>query len=180
MTTAPTTIPGVFLVSSPKHGDERGYLQRVNCDESLAAAGLNTRWVQSSITSTPVQGTLRGMHFQKAPFGEIKLIRAVSGKVWDCLVDVRPNSPTFGKWEAFELSEENGNALYIPEGIAHGFYTLANDVRMLYSMSMPYYPGHASGILWNDPALSISWPEMPTIVSVKDEEWPVIAGLLES
>lgn len=111
------------------------------------------------------------MHFQKAPCGEIKLIRTVTGKVWDCLVDVRPESPTFGKWEAFELSEENGNALYVPEGIAHGFLTLTPDVRMLYSMSVPYSPEHASGFLWNDPALAITWPGEPSIISGKDQSW---------
>ena len=177
MTTSPTTLPGVFLIATPKRGDERGYLQRCYCEESFEAAGLNTRWVQGSITSSPVLGTLRGMHFQKAPFGEIKLIRAVSGKVWDCLVDVRPDSPAFGTWEAFELSEENGNALYVPEGIAHGFYTLTDDVRMLYSMSAAYSPEHASGILWSDPQLAIPWPGIPSVISDKDQSWPALSEL---
>jgi len=175
MTTEPTTIPGVFLVSSPKHGDERGYLQRICCEESFQSEGLNTRWAQSSMTSSPVQGTLRGMHFQKPPCGEIKLIRAVSGKVWDCLVDVRPDSPTFGKWESFELSEENGHALYVPEGIAHGFLTLSPDVRMLYSMSVPYSPQHAAGVLWKDPGLAILWPGDPLVISEKDQSWPAFS-----
>lgn len=177
MTTEPTTIPGVFLVNSPKHGDERGYLQRIYCEKSFQAEGLNTRWVQSSMTSSPVQGTLRGMHFQKPPCGEIKLIRAVSGKVWDCLVDVRPDSPTFGKWESFELSEENGRALYVPEGIAHGFLTLSPDVRMLYSMSVPYSPEYACGLHWNDPALSIRWPNVPCVISERDQNWPFLKNL---
>lgn len=167
-----TTIPGVYLVISPKQSDERGYLQRSYCEESFETNGLNTRWVQSSITSSSVLGTLRGMHFQKAPLGEIKLIRAVSGKVWDCLVDVRPNSPTFGKWEAFELSEENSLALYVPEGIAHGFITLSDEVRMLYSMSVPYSAAHASGIHWNDPDIAIPWPSTPLLISAKDVSWP--------
>lgn len=177
MTASPTTIPGVFLIDSPKHGDERGYLQRICCEESLQAAGLNTRWVQSSITSSPLKGTLRGMHFQRAPFAEIKLIRAVTGKVWDCLVDVRPDSPAFGTWEAFELSEENGRALYVPKGIAHGFYTLTDNVRMLYFMSVAYSPEHASGIPWNDPQVAIPWPGHPAVISAKDQQWSALVEL---
>lgn len=176
MTAEPTSIPGVFLVSTPKHGDDRGYLQRVCCEESFEVAGLKTGWTQSSITSSPVKGTLRGMHFQKAPHGEIKLIRAVTGKVWDCLVDVRKNSLSYGKWEAFELSEENGLALYVPEGIAHGFLTLTPEVRMLYSMSVPYAPAHATGVLWSDPNIGIEWPEKPTLVAEKDNAWPAFAS----
>jgi len=171
-----TTIPGVHLVRTPKHGDKRGYVQRSYCEKSFEANGLNTRWVQSSITSSPAAGTLRGMHFQKAPHGEIKLIRAVSGKVWDCLVDVRPDSPTYAKWEAFELSEENGLALYVSEGIAHGFYTLSNDVRMLYFMSAPYSEAHASGILWNDSDIAIPWPGTPIVMSEKDQYWPALSS----
>lgn len=172
-----TTIPGVYLVISPKHGDERGYLQRSYCEESFEANGLNTRWMQSSITSSPVLGTLRGMHFQKAPHGEIKLIRAVSGKVWDCLVDVRPDSPTYGKWEGFGLSEENGLALYVPKGIAHGFITLSNDVRMLYSMSAAYSASLACGVRWNDPELAIKWPNHPTVIADKDQNWPLFVDI---
>lgn len=176
MISEPTAIPGVYLITSPKRGDERGYLQRSYCEESFKAKGLNTHWVQSSITSSPVLGTLRGLHFQKAPLGEIKLIRAVSGKIWDCLVDVRPDSPTFGKWEAFELSEENDHALYAPEGIAHGFYTLSNNVRMLYFMSAPYSAEHASGIRWNDPDIAIPWPGDPLIMSERDQSWPALSS----
>lgn len=124
------------------------------------------------MTSSPVLGTLRGMHFQKPPCGEIKLIRAVTGKVWDCLVDVRPDSPSFGKWESFELSEENGSALYVPEGIAHGFLTLTPEVRMLYFMSVPYSPEHATGVYWKDPEVAIAWPGNPLVISAKDGSWP--------
>ena len=116
------------------------------------------------------------MHFQKAPCGEIKLIRAITGTVWDCLVDVRPDSPAFGKWQSFELSEENGNALYVPEGIAHGFLTLTPDVRMLYSMSTAYSPEHATGIPWNDPDIGIRWPKTPVMISEKDQGLPCLGA----
>lgn len=173
MTVTPASLlPGVFLVRSEKRGDDRGYLIRTCCEDSLRQAGLNTRWVQSSVTYTAAKGTLRGMHYQKPPFAEIKLIRCLTGAVWDCLVDIRPDSPTFGRWEAFELSEENGLALYVPEGIAHGFITLTPDVRMLYSMSAVYSAPHASGIRWNDPRIGIQWPAVPEVMSSRDETYP--------
>jgi dTDP-4-dehydrorhamnose 3,5-epimerase len=170
-----TTLPGVFLIKEEKRGDHRGYLVRTYCEDTFREAGLNTRWLQSSITSSPVQGTLRGMHFQEAPFGEIKLIRCLTGTVWDCLVDVRPKSPAFGKWQAFELSEENGHSLHVPEGIAHGFFTLTPDVRMHYSMSAIYSAPSASGIRWSDPDLAIAWPGEPAVVSDKDRNWPTLS-----
>ena len=167
-----TTLPGVFLIHSEIRGDRRGYLSRTYCEDTFHQAALNTHWKQSSITSSPLAHTLRGMHFQKAPFGEIKLIRCITGAVWDCLVDIRQDSPTFGKWEAFDLNEESCNSLYVPEGIAHGFYTLTPDVRMHYSMSVAYSSSHASGLRWNDPHLTISWPGIPAVISEKDETWP--------
>ncbi|RYD31253.1 MAG: dTDP-4-keto-6-deoxy-D-glucose epimerase [Verrucomicrobiaceae bacterium] len=172
----PARLQGVHTLSSVKRGDERGYLIRTHCSDAFAGAGLNDRWMQSSITCSALQGTLRGMHFQTEPFGEIKLIRCVTGAVWDCLVDIRPGSPTYGQWEAFELSEENGAALYVPEGIAHGFYTLTPEVRMLYSMSAPYSAPHASGIRWDDPDLAIPWPGAPTVLSERDASWPTLSG----
>jgi dTDP-4-dehydrorhamnose 3,5-epimerase len=170
----PAKLPGVARLVPARHGDERGYLVRTHCRETFHAAGLTAEWVQSSLTYSAVRGTLRGMHFQN---GEVKLIRCVTGTVWDCLVDIRPESPTFGQWEAFELSEENATALYVPEGIAHGFLTLTADVRMLYSMSAPYAESHAAGLNWNDPALSIPWPFPPVVLSDRDAAWPVLAEL---
>lgn len=172
----PTELPGVFRIASQLRGDHRGYLVRTWCDETFREAGLNTRWLQSSVTASPVQGTLRGMHFQTAPFAEIKLIRCLTGAVWDCLVDARPDSPSYGKWQAFELSEENGNSLYVPEGIAHGFLTLTPDVRMHYSMSAAYSAAHASGLRWDDSALAIAWPGTPALISEKDQTWPLLSA----
>ncbi len=170
----PTTLPGTFVIESRKHGDTRGYLIRTYCRDAFGDWGLNTDWPQSCITSSPAEGTLRGMHFQTPPHAEIKLIRCVTGKVWDCLVDLRKDSPAYLRWEAFELSEENGRSLYVPEGIAHGFLTLTSDVRMHYSMSKPFAPDSASGILWNDPAVSIVWPNLPSLISEKDNSWPLL------
>ena len=165
-------LTGVFTIQADKRGDDRGYLVRTHCEETFAAAGLNSHWVQSSLTYSALEGTLRGMHFQTPPFGEIKLIRCLTGVVWDCLVDLRPASPTHLKWEAFELSEENALSLYVPDGIAHGFLTLTPDVRMLYSMSAPYSPGQASGVRWNDPAFLIAWPHLPVLISERDAQYP--------
>lgn len=172
-----TNLSGVFTLDSEKRGDHRGYLVRTYCEETFRNHGLNTNWLQTSITSSPAIATLRGMHFQKPPFGEIKLIRCLTGAIWDCLVDVRPESPSFGKWQAFDLSEENGRSLYVPEGIAHGFFTLTPDVRMHYSMSNIYSAPHASGILWSDPQLDITWPGRPAVISDKDNAWPLFADL---
>ena len=138
---------------------------------------MQTNWVQSSVTYSAYKETLRGMHFQESPTEEIKLIRCLSGRVWDCIVDIRKGSPTFGHWESFELSEENGVSIYLPEGIAHGFYTLTDDVRMLDSMSVEYSAEHAKGVCWDDPNLSISWPGEPQIISERDTNWPPISKL---
>ncbi|RYD35841.1 MAG: dTDP-4-dehydrorhamnose 3,5-epimerase [Verrucomicrobiaceae bacterium] len=170
----PARLEGVSILKPEKRGDERGYLVRTHCLEAFQEAGLNDRWVQSSITSSPVKGTLRGMHFQSAPCGEIKLIRCISGVVWDCLVDHRRDSPTFGQWESFELNEENSHALYVPEGIAHGFLTLSTDVRMLYFMSAPYSAAHATGLRWDDPRIGIDWPDQPVVISSRDASWPLL------
>jgi len=170
----PTTLPGVMLLKSAKLGDERGYLVRTYCATAFAAAGLNTHWRQSSITCSPTKHTLRGMHFQQQPYAEIKLIRCLTGAVWDCLVDVRPDSPSYGKWESFELSEDNASSLYVPAGIAHGFLSLTPDVRLHYSMSAEYSATHASGLRWNDPALAISWPASPVVIAAKDLTWPLL------
>lgn len=164
-------IPGVFLIESERRSDERGYLVRTYCEDTFRGHELNLSWVQTSITSSPINGTLRGMHYQKAPFGEIKLIRCITGSIWDCLVDLRQGSRTFGKWEAFELSEETARSLYVPLGIAHGFLTMTPDVRMHYAMSRAYSSEHASGIRWNDPAVGIAWPNDPVILSERDGSW---------
>jgi dTDP-4-dehydrorhamnose 3,5-epimerase len=170
----PTTLPGTFVIEATKHSDARGYLIRTYCQNTFATNHLNTNWSQSCITSSPIEGTLRGMHFQTKPHAEIKLIRCITGRVWDCLVDLRPDSPTYLRWESFELSEQNDRSLYVPEGIAHGFLTLTPDVRMLYSMSTPYAPDSVSGVLWNDPALAIVWPKIPIVIAEKDQAWPLL------
>jgi len=177
MTIVATTLPGVFRITSEKRGDARGYLVRTHCEDTFHTAGLNTHWRQSSLTYSPAPATLRGMHFQTAPFGEVKLIRCVSGALWDCLVDIRPNSATFGRWESFDLSEENSMALYVPEGIAHGFFTLTPDVRLLYSMSACHSAPHSCGLLWNDPQVGIQWPGSPDVISEKDATWPGLSSL---
>jgi len=172
-----TSLEGVRVIEASPRGDERGYLVRTYCERAFVEAGLNINWVQHSLTHTAVAGSLRGMHLQSPPHSEIKLIRCVAGRVWDCLVDLRKGSPTHGCWEAFELGAENERALYVPEGIAHGFYTLTPDVRMYYQMSAEYAADHATGVRWNDPGLAIAWPGIPTVVSEKDSALPLFADL---
>ena len=166
-----TDLPDVLIIEPKVFGDARGFFyESFNACTFAEATGLRVTFVQDN-HSRSAKNVLRGLHYQiKQPQG--KLVRVVAGEVFDVAVDLRKNSPTFGKWEAFELSEENGDALYVPEGIAHGFYTLSNDVRMLYSMSVPYSAAHASGIHWNDPDTAIPWPGLPSLISAKDVSWP--------
>lgn len=171
----PTRLPGVLRVIGEKRGDERGHLIRTHCAATFAAAGLPAGWTQSSVTATPARLTLRGMHLQHPPHAETKLVRCLTGRVWDCVVDLRPGSPTFGQWEGFELEQDQPEALYLPPGIAHGFLTLTDQVRLLYFMDADYAPQALGGIRWDDPDLAIAWPEQPRLVSTRDQALPPLA-----
>lgn len=168
----PTTLPGVFLLVPRFIEDERGFFARVWCEETLTRAGLCGRWVQSSIAFNHRKGTLRGMHYQADPAPEIKLVRCTQGAIHDVLVDLRPTSPTYLKWQAFDLSDENRATLYVPGGIAHGYQTTTDNAEVLYLMSEPYQPGLQRGARWNDPALKIHWPECAArIISARDQSF---------
>ena len=170
-------LPGVWVVDLEQREDERGFLARTYCDREFAEHGLNTRWPQSNLTHTKTRGMVRGLHFQREPQGEIKLLRCIRGAIWDVALDVRRDSPSFGQWEAFELSAENRRALYLPKGIAHGLQCLNDDCEVFYQMGDIYAPQLATGIRWNDPALGIQWPIQEASVSDRDANLPFLSEL---
>ena len=170
-----TALPGVFRIEAEAHGDARGQFARLYCPDEFSAAGIEFSPTQVNLSTNPVAGTLRGLHFQKPPFAEAKLVRVVQGAAWDVVVDLRPG-PTRGHWIAQELTAEAMNALYLPEGVAHGFLTRTPETHILYQMGRVYVPGHADGLRWDDPAFSITWPGTPVVISDKDRAWAAFAG----
>jgi dTDP-4-dehydrorhamnose 3,5-epimerase len=174
-----TPLPGAFVVELRRLEDERGHFARTFDAELFREHGLDGRVAQCNLSSNRLAGTLRGMHFQAAPYGEAKLVRVVRGAVFDAIVDLREDSPTFKRWFGLELTEENDRALFVPDGFAHGFQTLADDTEMLYQMSVPFQPGAGRGVRWDDPAFGIDWPEAPAagrIISERDAEYPDFPG----
>ncbi len=169
-----TPIAGAFVVEIERIEDDRGFFGRSFCQDEFRAQGLVPVVAQCSVSWNRRRGTLRGLHYQAPPHGETKLIRCTRGAVWDVVVDLREESLTHLRWYAIELSEENRLALYIPEGVAHGFQTLLDDSEVLYQMSVSYCPEHARSVRWSDPALGIPWPiENPTL-SERDRTSPML------
>lgn len=154
------------------HRDDRGFFARTWCEKELVAYGLNPRLVQCSISFNTHKGTLRGMHYQVPPFAEVKVVRCTRGTVYDVVVDLRPNSPTYRDWTALVLNSTNRRMMYIPEGCAHGFLTLEDQTEVFYQMSEFYDPESARGIRWNDPVFGINWPEKVEVISQRDNAYP--------
>jgi len=171
-----TTLQDAKLIDLEKRGDERGFFARTFCEKEFAAQGLETRFVQQNTSLSAQKGTLRGMHMQRGADAEVKLIRCLRGTILDIIVDTRPESPTFKRWEAFELSDQNHRMLYVPRGFAHGFITLTDHVEVTYLVSAFYAPGAEAGIRYDDPAIGIVWPMAPTVISEKDLAWPPFSG----
>jgi len=169
---AETAIAGVIIVDIEPHEDERGGFARLHCPGEFAAAGHPFTPVQTSLSRNPRSGTLRGMHYQPAPHAETKLVRAVRGRIFDVALDLRADSPTYRRWVSAELSADNGRALLIPEGVAHGFLTLEPDTDVLYQISPAFQPGHEIGVRWDDPAFAIAWPAKPSLISARDSGYP--------
>lgn len=167
-------IEGAWLVMSEPVSDARGSMTRLYCQQEFDKRGLHTDWVQHNLSVNASRGTLRGLHWQAEPFGEVKLVRCLRGAVFDVLVDLRPESSTYLRWQAIELSEGDGVAVYIPTGIAHGFQTLADDSHLLYHMGTFYQPDAAQGMIWNDPTLGIAWPIADPILSPRDAALPTL------
>lgn len=168
----PTLLAGTFEIEIDTHTDERGFFARTWCAQEATAQGLCTSFAQSSISFNRLRGTIRGLHFQRAPHAESKLVRCTAGAIFDVVVDLRPESPTFRRWIALELTAANRRALYVPEGCAHGFQTLTDLTEVLYQISTEFHPGAACGVRWNDHAFNIGWPEQPSLISERDQHWP--------
>ena len=171
-----TSLQGVWRISLAPLRDDRGFFARTFDMEAFAARGLQSRFVQHSISFTAQRGTLRGMHYQRAPHGEVKLITCIAGAVHDVLVDLRPDSPSYRRWQAFRLSAENRDRLYVPEGVAHGFQALQDNSEASYMISVPYAPASATGVRFNDPAFGIDWPLPVSVIAEKDLAWPDFGG----
>lgn len=169
-------LDGAWLVHPEPMRDDRGFFARTFCVNEFGERGLETQFPQHSISLSLCKGTVRGMHFQKSPHEEVKLVRCLSGSIYDVIIDLRPGSPTFRRWKGFELSGENGLQLYIPKGFAHGFQTLADDTRVNYLISEFHAPAAASGVRYNDPAFDVRWPLAVTTISEKDLRWPDFAA----
>lgn len=167
----PTKLPGVLLVDLEKRQDERGYFARAWCEKEFAAQGL-PRFVQTNMSLSVRKGTIRGLHYQEAPYGEAKYIRCIAGAIFDVVVDIRRDSPTYGQWYGIELSADNRRAVFVPEGLPHAYQALTDNAEVIYSTSCFYTPGAERGIRWNDPAFRIDWPISQVIVSQKDASWP--------
>lgn len=163
-----TPLQDLWVVVLDKRGDERGWFARTYCKSTLAEHGIDMPVVQMSMSMSHRRGTIRGLHYQAAPHGEKKFVRCIQGALYDVAVDIRRNSPTFGNWFGIELSPEDGKAVLVPEGFAHGFQTLAPDTAMAYAMSHEYVPSAERGIRWDDPAFSVGWPLPVTTISQRD------------
>jgi dTDP-4-dehydrorhamnose 3,5-epimerase len=167
-----TEVAGAYVVDLEPFEDDRGSFARVFCAEEFADHGLEPTIVQANLSRNRVAGTVRGMHFQSAPHAETKLVRCIRGALFDVVVDLRPDSPTYGRWAGRELTPANGRALYVPRGCAHGFQTLEDDTEAFYAASAAYAPDHEGGVHHADPAFGIEWPLPVASISPKDDAWP--------
>ena len=169
----PASLQDAVIIDVERRGDERGHLARTFCEQEFADHGLVTRFVQASTIFSPLRGTLRGLHFQRPPHGEVKLVRCTRGAARVTIVDLRPQSPSHRQWLGVELTPENGRLLYVPIGFAQGYQTLLDDTEVAYQMSHEYVPESAGGVRWDDPAFAIEWPAAPArIISERDRSWP--------
>lgn len=166
-----TALKGAFVIEPERKEDERGFFARTWCAEEFASHGLNSHLVQCSISYNKKKGTLRGMHYQVVPFEEAKLVRCTRGAIFDVIIDLRPESPTYTKHASIVLTESNRHMLYIPEGMAHGFQTIEDDTEVFYQMSQVFHPESARGVRWDDPSFGIEWPPAERIISARDRQY---------
>lgn len=169
-----TSLKGAYVVEIEEQFDERGYFARGWCKAEMEKMGLESNLVQCNISYNANSGTLRGMHFQKEPYGETKYIRCIKGSLYDVIIDLREDSETFGKWTGVELTEKNGRAIYVPKGFAHGYLTLEDNTIAFYQVTEFYNKSAEGGVRWNDPRFNIDWPiKENLIISSKDKLWPL-------
>lgn len=167
-----TKIGGAYILDAERIADERGFFARTWARDEFVAHGLNPDLAQCNVSYNRRKGTVRGMHWQSPPYAETKLVRCTAGAIYDVIVDIRPDSPTYREWVSAELSAENRRALSIPEGCAHGFQTLTDDSEVFYQITAYYAPEAARGMRWNDPAINLTWPLPITVISARDAEYP--------
>jgi dTDP-4-dehydrorhamnose 3,5-epimerase len=170
-------LAGAFRVELEPRGDARGFFARLFCAEEFAAHGLATGWVQCNTSFTAAQGTVRGLHFQRPPMAETKLLRCIRGAIFDVIVDLRAGSPTFGRWHGERLDDQNRTMICVPEGFAHGFQALTPDVEMLYFHSALYSAAHEGGLRWDDARVAVNWPLGVTEMSARDAAFPGLEAL---
>ena len=167
-----TPLKGAHVIELEKRGDERGFFARMFCEKEFSTHGLATRLVQVNNSAAARRGTLRGCHYQLPPKAETKLVRCIRGALYDVIIDVRRDSPTFGNHFGVELTAENRKMLYVPKGFAHAFLTLEDETEAIYLVDEFYAPDHERGIRWNDPKFGIDWPIDPVVISDKDRNFP--------
>ncbi len=172
-----TGLKGAYIVKPKVFRDERGFFLEPYSEKVFAENGINARFVQDNHSMSVPKGVLRGIHFQLPPHEQAKLVRVTKGRVFDVIVDLRKDSPTFGKGESFELSADNFEMLFIPRGFGHAFLTLEDNTEFMYKVDNPYAPESESGIIWNDPDLAINWPIKNPILSEKDGKLPTLKNL---
>lgn len=170
----PSRIPGAWVIDIAPIHDQRGFFAMTWRPEEFTKRGIDPALAQCNLAFNHKRGTLRGMHFQKAPHGQAKIVRATRGALLDVIIDLRPDSSTHRQWDAIELTADNRRMLYMPEGVAHGYLTLTDDVEAYYHTSTPWVPQSESGVRWNDPAFGITWPFEPVVISEKDRNWPLL------
>jgi dTDP-4-dehydrorhamnose 3,5-epimerase len=168
----PTPLRDACTIEIERRGDDRGFFARVFCENEFRGAGLQPKFVQVNNSLSARKGTLRGMHYQLPPKAEVKVVRCVRGALWDAILDLRPDSPTFGRSFGAELTAENRLMMYVPRGFAHAILTLTDDTEAFYLVSEFYGPEQERGIRWNDPNFVVSWPIAPADISAKDAQWP--------
>lgn len=176
MTFLETKLKGAFIITPDRIEDERGFFARTFCRREFKERGLNPNLAQCNISFNQQKGALRGMHYQTAPHAEAKLIRCTAGAVFDVIIDLRPDSPTFKQWLSVELTAENRGQIYVPEGFAHGYQTLADNAEVFYQHSAFYHPEHQRGLRFDDPAFKINWPLAVSVISNRDRGHAFIDG----
>lgn len=170
-----TKLRGAFIIDMEEHRDNRGYFARMWCSKEFEEQGLNADMAQCNIAFNHQSDILRGMHFQRQPWAEVKLVRCTRGSVFDAIVDMREDSETYRQWVGVELTEDNHRMLYVPEGFAHGYLTLEDNSELFYQVSQFYTPGAEGGLRWDDPAIGIEWPGSGRYtISDKDKNWPLL------
>lgn len=169
-----TELEGAYLIELVKIGDDRGYFSRAWCKETFAKQGLNSNIEQINTSYNAEAGTLRGLHYQAAPNAEVKIVQCIRGSIFDVIVDMRPDSPTYKQWFGLELKENSLKLLYVPEGFAHGYQATSDNSAILYPASTFYAPESEKGVRWDDPSIGIEWPMAPVNLSDKDKQWPLV------